>query len=53
MLDILEIKAHATKTADEGLPVTACPYDETSAHGLLWLDHYWSRVYWLSGEMSA
>ena len=53
MLDILEIQKHATKAADEGLPVTACPYDETSAHGLLWLDHYWSRVYWLSGEMSA
>jgi hypothetical protein len=52
MLDIQEIRDHACKTADAGLPDTECPYDDTSLHGQMWLDYYFTRVRWLSGEMS-
>ncbi len=53
MLDILEIRDHAIKTADEGKGKENCPYDETSAHGRMWLDYFYDRVMWLSGEQSA
>jgi len=53
MLDIQMIRDHAVKTADAGLPDTECPFDETSMHGQMWLDYYFARVMWLSGETSA
>lgn len=53
MLDIQEIRDHAIKAADQGKTDEACPYDDTSAHGLMWLDYFYARVRWLSGEDSA
>jgi hypothetical protein len=53
MLDTQQIRDHAVKTADAGLPDTACPFDDTSVHGLMWLDYYFARVRWLDGEASA
>lgn len=53
MLDILLIRDHAQAAADEGKSSEACPFAVTSRHGLLWLDYYYSRVMWLSGELSA
>jgi hypothetical protein len=53
MLDIIQIRDHAIKTADEGKGKEACPFAETSAHGRLWLDYFYDRVMWLSGEQSA
>lgn len=47
MLDLQEIRDHAVKTANAGLPDTACPYDDTSLHGQLWLDYYFTRASWL------
>lgn len=54
MLDILEIKQHALDSADAGkTKEEACPYDETSLHGQLWLDYFYARIRDLSGETSA
>ena len=54
MLDILEIKQHALDAADAGKTKDeACPYDETSLHGQLWLDYFYARIRDLSGETSA
>ena len=53
MMDIVEIKEHAHKTADAGEGSDKCPYSDNSPQGRLWLDFYWARCMWLSGEMSA
>jgi ribosome modulation factor len=53
MLDILEIKKHAIEAANKGESKEACPYAESSAHGQLWLDHFYTQVRWLSGETTA
>jgi hypothetical protein len=52
MLDIIQIRDHAAKAANEGKSVEACPFDEPSVHGQLWRDYYFTQVRWLSGEMS-
>lgn len=53
MLDHQEIQIHAEKMADEGRKADACPYADTSVHGLMWLDYFYCRVMWLTGETSA
>lgn len=53
MHDIQMIRDSAIKAADEGKDEDACPFDETSSQGRLWLDFYYARVRWLSGEDSA
>lgn len=53
MLDILEIRDNAHAVADAEGTADACPYDHTSAHGRLWLDYFYARVRWLSGETTA
>lgn len=53
MLDHQEIQIHAEKAADEGKTKSACPYADTSLHGLMWLDYFYNRVMWLTGEKSA
>lgn len=53
MLDILEIRDNAYAAADAEKTDEACPYDDTSAHGQLWLDYFYARVRWLSGETTA
>lgn len=52
MLDIQQIRDHAIKAADAGLPDTACPFADSSVHGQMWLDYYFCRVRWLNGEQS-
>lgn len=52
MLDIQQIRDHAIAAADKGELDTACPFDDTSVHGQMWLDFYYTRVRWLSGETS-
>jgi hypothetical protein len=47
------IQIHAEKAADQALTKSACPYDPNSANGQMWLDYFYSRVMWLSGESSA
>lgn len=53
MLDIQQIRDHAINAADKGETDEACPFDDTSVHGQMWLDYYFNRVMWLSGEQSA
>lgn len=53
MLDIQEIRDHAYAAADAEKSDEACPYATTSMHGQLWLDYFYSRVRWLSGETTA
>lgn len=53
MLDIIQIRDDAIKAADEEKSADACPFDETSVQGQLWLDYFYSRVRWLSGETTA
>jgi ribosome modulation factor len=53
MHDIQMIRDHAVKAADEGKGDDACPFNENSVQGQMWLDFYYARVQWLSGETSA
>lgn len=53
MLDHQQIRDHANKAADEGETDEACPFSDTSVHGQMWLDYFYTRVRWLSGEESA
>lgn len=53
MLDIQQIRDHAIKAADSGETDEACPFSDTSVQGVMWLDYYYCRVQWLSGESSA
>lgn len=53
MLDIQQIRDHAIKAADEDKTDEACPFDDTSVHGQMWLDFYYNRMDWLLEKQSA
>ena len=52
-LDAIEIKVHAQAVADRGGDASESPYDSYSDAGQLWLNYFYGRVRWLSGEESA
>jgi hypothetical protein len=52
MLDIQQIRDHAIQAADKGETDEACPFDDTSVHGQMWLDYFYCRTRWLD-EQSA
>lgn len=51
-LDTIEIKIHAQAVADRGGDIHESPYDYHSDAGQLWLNYFYTRVRWLSGEDS-
>lgn len=53
MLDPKAMQAHAEKCADEAQEKTACPFDLNTPMAERWLDFYYARVMWLSGELTA
>lgn len=53
MIDTQQIREHANKAADRGETDEACPFSDNSVQGRMWLDYYYCRVQWLSGEQSA
>lgn len=53
MHDTQMIRDNAVKAADEGKTDDACPFSENSVQGQMWLDFYYCRVRWLSGEDSV
>jgi hypothetical protein len=50
MIDMKAIQKHAENAADEGKEKDTCPCDINSPLGEFWLDHFFRRVMWLSGE---
>lgn len=53
MFDKIAIQKHAEQAADECKEKDACPCDLNSPLGELWLDHFFRRIMWLSGETTA